>query len=112
MEFRKRLWLLYLLVIGLEIVLTMLVAYVQHQSSKNASKWRRTAICFGSFLQTSVCGVNLPLWALAYTWKKLHEFFITYLECVITRISKSQKISACYVKYVLCLFKKKTMQNG
>ena len=58
MEFRKRLGLLYLLVTGLEIVLTMFVAYVQHQSAKTASDWSGTAVCFGSFIQTSGCGVN------------------------------------------------------
>ena len=34
MEFRKRLWLLYLLVTGLEIALTLFVAYFQHQSAR------------------------------------------------------------------------------
>ena len=37
MEFRKRLWLLYLSFICLEIAPTMFVAYVQHQSGNNAS---------------------------------------------------------------------------
>ena len=58
MELRKRVWFLYLLVTSLKIALTMLVAYVQHQSSKNASNWSRTTVCFESFIQTSGCGVN------------------------------------------------------
>ena len=44
MKFRKRLWLLHLLVTGLEIALTMFEAYVQHQPAKHASNWRRTAL--------------------------------------------------------------------
>ena len=53
MEFRKRFWLLYLWVTGLEIALTMFVTYVQHQSAKNASNWSRTAECFRTFILTS-----------------------------------------------------------
>ena len=37
----------------------------------------------------------------------LSNFFVTYLECVKTEINKSQKISACYVKYVLSILEKK-----
>ena len=58
MEFRKRLWLLYLLVTDLEIALTMFMAYFQHQSAKHASNGRKTAVCFESFLQTTGSGVN------------------------------------------------------
>ena len=47
-----------LLVTGLEIVLTMFVAYVQHQSGKKAPNWSRTAVCFERFIQASGCGVN------------------------------------------------------
>ena len=54
----KRLLLMYLLVTRLKIVFTMFVAYVQHQSAKNSSNWSSTAVCFGSFIQTSGCGVN------------------------------------------------------
>ena len=84
------------LVTGLESILTMFVAYVQHQSAKNSSNWSRTAACFGIFIQTSGREVN---------WKKFYEFlsnlYVTYLWCVITTTNKSQNISAYYVKYVL-----------
>ena len=89
MKFRKRLWLLYLLATGLETALSMFVAYVQHQSANNASYWSRTAVCFGCFIQTSGCGVNRPLWALAYNCKKLHEFFIKFF-CYLFEMSNNQ----------------------
>ena len=115
MEFRKRLWLLYVLVSGLEIVLTMFVANVQHQSAKNASNWSRTAVCFRSFIQTSSCGVNWLLWALADKWKNctnfLLKFFITYLGCVIIKTNQRKKISTCYVKYAMFILEK-TKQKG
>ena len=37
----------------------------------------------------------------------LSNFFVTYMGCVITKINKSQKISACYVKYVLFILEEK-----
>ena len=110
MEFRKCLWLRYLLVTDLETALTMFAAYVQHQYAKNLSNWNRTAVCFKSFSQTSGCGVNWPLWALAYNCKNctnfLSNFFNAYLGCVIAKVNKSQKISTCFFKYVLFIFEK------
>ena len=41
----------------------------------------------------------------------LSNFFVTYLGCVMTKINKSQKISTCYVKYVLFIIEK-TKQKG
>ena len=38
--------------------------------------------------------------------KSCTNFFVTYLGCVITKINKSQKISACFVKYVLFILEK------
>ena len=90
MEFRKRLWLLYLLVNGLKIVLTMFAAYVQHQSGKNASNWSRTAASFRSLIRTSGCGVNWPLRTLAYKWKKLREFCIEFF-CYLFGVCNNQK---------------------
>ena len=114
-EFRKLLWLQYLLVTGLEIALTIHVAYVHRQSAKNASSWSRTAVGLENFIQTSGCGFNRPLWTLVYNCKKLHEFFDEYF-CYLfgvcnNQINKSQKISTCYVKYVLFILEK-TKQKG
>ena len=42
----------------------------------------------------------------------LWNFFISDLVCVITKINKNQKISACYVKHVLFIQKKKESKRG
>ena len=106
---------IYLLVTGLEIALTMFVAYVQHQAAKNASNWRKTAESFGSFYKKVDVG-SIDPFASAYNWlsrktaknstKFLSNFFVTCLRCVMTKINKSQKISTCYVKYVLFISEK------
>ena len=48
------------------------------------------------------------LWRI--TWKNyanfLSNFFVAYLGYVIIKINKSQKISACYVKYILFALQK------
>ena len=73
MEFRKRLWLLYLLVTGLEIALTMSVEYVQNQSAKNNQIG--VELLYASKALYKLLAVGLPLRALAYKRKNLHEFF-------------------------------------
>ena len=81
---------MYLYVTGLEIALTMLVAYVQHQSAKNASNWNRTAECFRTFIQTSGGESIDPfgLWRInaKNCTKFLSNSFVTYLGCLITKI--------------------------
>ena len=42
----------------------------------------------------------------------LWNVFVTYLMCAITKINKSQKISTCYVKYVLLILEKKQKRKG
>ena len=42
----------------------------------------------------------------------LSKFFVAYLECVRTKINRSQKISTYYVKNVLFILEKKLSKKG
>ena len=116
MEFKKRIWLLYLLDTGLEIALTMFVVYM---FNTNLQRMRHIGeellYVLGALYKQVAVGLIYPFGLTRITAKNgtnvLSKFFFTYLECVIAEINKNQKISAWYVKYVLFILEK-TKQKG
>ena len=112
-EFRKRLWLLYSLETGLEIILI----YMWHIFNTSPQRMQHIGVELlyvlkSLYKQVAVGSIDpLGLWRI--TGKNctnfLSNFLVTYLRCVIAKINKSQKITTRNVLF--CLFQEKTSQK-
>ena len=108
-EFRKRLWLLYSLETGLEIILI----YMWHIFNTSPQRMQHIGVELlyvlkSLYKQVAVGSIDpLGLWRI--TGKNctnfLSNFLVTYLRCVIAKINKSQKISTRNVLF--CLIQEK-----
>ena len=111
MEFRKRLWLncIYLSLVRKLFSLCLCPVFT---TSLQRIGVELLYVLEALYIQVAVGSID-PFGLLRITRKNctnfLSNFFVTYLGCVITKINKSQKISACHVKYVLFILEK---QNG